>query len=183
MKNQNTIQSDIKKMRKNKQFLAILILLFIGLFFWVIVSLVTSQTSEKISPELTKLSAPLTPALDIATLEQIEQKRAYTPQELSQFTIYKVLTTRDGRSQRIVPIEVTIDDIEPQDDSSIQNQESESGTRSLLQQLDDEQDQSDESQSATDSGESAFQGEESTPTPTSSPQPSESPQTGFGSQL
>lgn len=160
-------------MRKDKQFLAILILLFVGLLFWVLVSLITSQTSEKISPELNQLAAPLTPVIDTSTLDLIEEKRVYSPQELSQFTIYKILTTRDGRSQRIVPLEVTIEDLEPQEEREAAEPTT---TRSLLQQLDEEE----ESQQEEDEG-SEFQIPESE---LNGPSPSpESAQTGLGAQL
>lgn len=136
MTKQDTVKKDIKKLRQNKQFLAMLILLFVIMLFWIIISLISSQTSEKISPELQKLSKALTPAIDTIVFEDIAQKRQYSESELSAFTIFKVLTSRDGRTQRVVPLEVTIDDIEgSQDSNATTNSQTQSGTQnSLLQQ-------------------------------------------------
>lgn len=136
MTKQETVKQDIKKLRQNKQFLAILVLLFVIMLFWIIISLITSQTSEKISPELQKLSKTLTPVIDTSVFEEITRKRQYTESELSAFTIFKVLTSRDGRTQRVVPLEVTIEDIDStQDSDSTSNSQSQSETQdSLLQQ-------------------------------------------------
>ena len=112
MTQQATIQRDLKKLRQNKQFLAILILLFVVLLFWVTISLITSQTTEKISPELQKLSQPLTPVIDKKIFERISTKRKYSEQELSGFTIFKVLVSKDGRNEKVVPIEVMTEDLE-----------------------------------------------------------------------
>jgi hypothetical protein len=115
MTKDNTIKKDIKKLRKNKLFLTIMVLLFVSMLFWIIISLIGSQTSEKVSKELTLISKPLTPVIDKEIFNTIEQKRVYSQEELSGFTIYKVITSRDGRSESVVPIEVTIDDLEPKE--------------------------------------------------------------------
>ncbi len=113
MTQQDVIKRDIKKLQQSKQFLAILILLFVALLFWIIVSLISSQTTEKISPELQRLAKPLTPVIDTQVFERITAKRQYSNDELSSFTIYKVLVSKDGRTERVVPLEVTSDDLEP----------------------------------------------------------------------
>lgn len=114
MKTEQTIKKDIKKLQQNKQFLTIMILLFVSLLFWIIISLISSQTTKKISPELQKLSKPLTPVIDTDVFDVISQKKEYSQDELSAFTIFKVLLSRDGKTERVVPIEVTIDDLEPE---------------------------------------------------------------------
>lgn len=110
---QKTIIGDIRKIQKNRQALAILILFFVSIIFWVSVSLIASQTTEKISTELTDLAKPLTPTIDTEVFAEIEAKKTYTQDELSSFTIYKALTSKDGKSDRIVPLEVSIEDLEP----------------------------------------------------------------------
>jgi hypothetical protein len=111
----NSITHDIKKLRQNKQFLSIMVLLFVVLLFWITVSLITSQATEKISPELQKISTPLVPVIDVTIFDKISAKRLYSEDDLSAFTIFKVLSSRDGKSERVVPIEVTIDDLEPKE--------------------------------------------------------------------
>lgn len=113
MTNQHTFKDDLKKIQQSKQLLTIFILLFVALLFWIIISLVTSQTTEKISPELQKLAKPLTPTVDTSILEKISGKIKYSDDELSTFTIFKILTSRDGKTEKVVPLEVSIEDLEP----------------------------------------------------------------------
>lgn len=113
MKKEENIKKDIKKLRTNKQFLTILILLFVSILFWVIIGLISSQSKEEVSKELTTLAKPLVPSIDKDTLLKIEEKHSYSDQDLSSFTIYKILTTRDGKTEKVVPLEITIDDIDP----------------------------------------------------------------------
>lgn len=110
---QKTILSDIRKIQKNRQALAIFILFFVSIIFWVFISLIASQTSEKISPELIELAKPLSPTIDTEIFKEIEAKKTYTQDELASFTIYKALTSKDGKVDRIVPLEVSIEDLEP----------------------------------------------------------------------
>lgn len=147
MKQEDTIKKDIKKLQQSKQFLTIMVLLFVVLFFWVTVSLITSQTSERVDPQLQVLSQPLTPVIDTEVFDTIAQKREYSQSELSAFTIFKVLVTRDGRTQRVVPLEITIEDLEPSESapessgSLLQEevaQSEEESTNTLLFDLSDE---------------------------------------------
>lgn len=128
---EKTVKSDIKKLRKNRQFLTILILLFVSVLFWIFVSILSSQKKEAISPELKLLSKPLTPNIDIATVEKIEQKSSYSQSDLSSFTIYKILSSRDGKNERVVPLEVTSEDLEPKENPAPTQQPR--GLGSLLQ--------------------------------------------------
>jgi hypothetical protein len=107
------VKKDLAKLRANKQFLTILVLLFVSVLFWITVSLISSQSKEEISNELTLLSKPLTPNIDKETLLRIKDKYSYSKEELSAFTIYKILTTRDGKTDKIVPLEITVEDIDP----------------------------------------------------------------------
>lgn len=113
MQKEKNIRDDFKSLRTNRQFLTILILLFIASFFWIFISLLSSQSKTEVSKELTLLARPLIPTIDKEALQKIEKKRSYSADELSYFTIYKLLTTRDGRTEMIVPLDVTIDDIDP----------------------------------------------------------------------
>lgn len=114
MKKELTIKNEIKKIQTSKQLLTIMILLFVSLLFWVVISLITSQTSEKISPELQTIAKPLTPVIDDTAFDSIERRKEYTQDELSTFTIFKVLLSRDGKTEKVVPLEVTINDLEPE---------------------------------------------------------------------
>lgn len=175
MTNHNSIKKDIKKLQQNKQFLAIMILLFVSLLFWITVSLISSQTTEKVSSELKLISKQLTPVIDSSIFQAISEKKEYSEEELSGFTIYKVITSRDGRTETVVPIEVTIDDLEPQEQTL-----KEKSTKSLLEDIVTENE-------ATASGQPTSEGEFETtnpsPTPEASPEFSDPEQSSLGSQL
>ncbi|MBU0974855.1 hypothetical protein KKD03_04100 [Patescibacteria group bacterium] len=109
----NQIKKDFQKLKTNRQFLTILILLFVSVLFWIVISLISSQTNDEISKELTALAMPLTPSFDRDELLKIQEKHSYSEQELSSFIIYKILTSRDGKTEKVVPLEVTIDDLDP----------------------------------------------------------------------
>ena len=171
MTNDNTIKQDIKKLKQNKLFLTIFILLFVSMLFWIIVSLVSSQSTEKISSELTLIAKPLTPVIDTDVFTQIEEKRIYSEDELSSFTIYKVIVSRDGRTQTVVPIEVTIDDLEPKED-----QNSRQPTRSLLNDAvtQEEEERSEPTQIEEPTPEPTNPPSESSDSPSETSSPSES---------
>ncbi len=113
MTSKSKISKDFQKLKTNRQFLTILVLLFVSVLFWITISLISSQSKEEVSKELTALSKPLTPTFDKEILEKIKAKHSYSKEELSSFVIYKVLTTRNGKTEKVVPLEVTIDDIDP----------------------------------------------------------------------
>ncbi len=109
------IRKDFQKLKTNRQFLTILILLFVSILFWITISLISSQSNEEISKELTALAKPLTPNFDRDELLKIQEKHSYSEEELSSFVIFKILSSRDGKTEKVVPLEVTIDDIDPKD--------------------------------------------------------------------
>lgn len=89
-------------------------MLYIGMFslvtvmVWVAVNLFQSQKSTQISAELKKKALPLTPSLNQQVIQQIEDKRGFTTEELANFPIYKLILNRDGGEDL-----VTIDIPEP----------------------------------------------------------------------
>ena len=123
MQKNTSVKEEVSKLKKNRQFLVVAIFLFIGVFFWIAVTLFNSQTQDKISPELLTLAKPLNPNLQIEVLNSIEAKRQYSAAELSSFVIYKILTDRSGKGQRIVPIEVMQTDLEEQTAASALEEE------------------------------------------------------------
>lgn len=122
---------DLKKIQKNKQFLSILILLFVAVIFWISGSLYRSQSRTEVSAELTKLARPLNPTIDRTIFDEVQRKKSYTDEELNNFQIYKVLTTRDGKTEVVVPINTTLDDLPSVQNNS--NNLDENSENSLLQ--------------------------------------------------
>mgnify|MGYP006921601114 CR=1 FL=1 len=86
---ENTLlQDQLKNLKKRKEILIILLFLFVIVIFWIGLSLFSSQQKLGITPEQKKLSQPLTPNIDVTTLEKIEKKKKYTDYELQNFPIY-----------------------------------------------------------------------------------------------
>lgn len=94
----NNIQAEFKALQDNQKVLTIMIFSLITVVVWVILSLVRSQRSETIDPELTALSQPLNPSINTEVLTEIEQKRAYSEAELRDFPIYIRRTTETAVS-------------------------------------------------------------------------------------
>ena len=101
----NLLQEQLKKLKQRKELLVILLFLFVIIIFWIGLGLFSSQQKLGITPEQKKMSQPLTPNIDITTLEKLEQKKKYSDYELQDFPIYmlyqdgaeiKKINVRDG---------------------------------------------------------------------------------------
>ena len=92
----NQLQDQLKKLKQRKELLVILIFFFVIVIFWISIGLFTSQQKLGITPEQKKLSLPLTPNIDVATLEKLEQKKKYTDYELADFPIYVLYQDGEG---------------------------------------------------------------------------------------
>ncbi len=84
------LQDQLKGLKKRKEILVILIFLFVIVIFWIGLSLFSSQEKLGITPEQKKMSQPLTPNLNVATLEKLEQKKKYSEFELKNFPVYSL---------------------------------------------------------------------------------------------
>ncbi|PIR61563.1 MAG: hypothetical protein COY81_03335 [Candidatus Pacebacteria bacterium CG_4_10_14_0_8_um_filter_43_12] len=99
-----TFSKEMNHLKANQQILTILVLLFISMIFWIIVSLFSSQTSSKISPDIKKLAKPLTPTLSVEALDTLESKQAISDQDLASFPIFVIQTDSTTQTQRIVEL-------------------------------------------------------------------------------
>lgn len=106
-------------LRVKQRVLYLLIFSFVTVLVWVGGSLFSSQSKSGISPELKNLAKPLNPVINVELIREIGQKKHFTNQELESFQIYKLLKSKDGRAQRIIPIDSNEDDflVSPLDDS------------------------------------------------------------------
>ncbi len=111
---EKTFENQLQKLKRNQKMLIIIILLFVLILIWTFISLFTSQKTEVTSPELVRLAAPLSPSLDTDTLENLQTQRSFTEEELSDFPIFKILVSADGRAESVVPIQTTIEEFEQQ---------------------------------------------------------------------
>lgn len=104
---QPSLAQELQNLQKNRQFLAIMVLLFVCVMFWTGITLFASQRSTKLDEHLVKLAEPLNPTLDEAVISQIEAKQYSSSEELTSFPIYKIILTTEG--DKIVPIDTPED--------------------------------------------------------------------------
>jgi hypothetical protein len=96
-------QTQLKNLRLRKEVLVIMLFLLVIAVFWIGLSIFTSQRQTGISPEQQQLAQPLTPVLDTAVIDRLEQKRMYGPEELTDFPIFVVEAPQDP-SQFVAPL-------------------------------------------------------------------------------
>jgi len=92
-------------LRIKQQALYILIFSFVTVLVWVGGSLFSSQSKSGISSDLQSLSESLNPVINIELVKEIGQRKYFTDEELGFFEIYKLIKSKDGRTQRIVLID------------------------------------------------------------------------------
>lgn len=78
---------------------------------WVGVSLFRSQQRTGIPIELQNLAKPLNPNINTQVIERIEKKRGYSPSELANFPVYRLIRLKNG--QDVVSTELPQEDEEP----------------------------------------------------------------------
>ncbi|HCR81718.1 MAG: hypothetical protein UX28_C0001G0080 [Candidatus Pacebacteria bacterium GW2011_GWA1_46_10] len=86
------IQSQFKRLQQRKELLVILLFLFVIIIFWIALSVLSSQQTVGITTEQKALSAPLSPNLNRAVIEKLEQKKGYSLEELADFPVHTIQT-------------------------------------------------------------------------------------------
>jgi hypothetical protein len=81
-----------------------LVFTFVTVLVWVATSLLISQKKTGIDKELLNLSKPLIPNINEEIISEIESKKSYAQQELSNFPIYVVVKSLDGREQKVTTL-------------------------------------------------------------------------------
>ncbi len=109
----NSLTNQLKNLQQSQQLLAIAILFLVVVFSWVFIEMFTEQQKSTISPALTKAALPLTPTLDLKTIDSLESKHYFSSDELASFPIYKFISTENGKESIIVPITVFAEDLVP----------------------------------------------------------------------
>lgn len=89
------VQKQLSALRLSQQVLIILIFSLVTIVIWIGLSIFSSQKKTAISAESQSLATPLNPSLNLQVLDQIEQKRVYTPNELADFPIYLLILEAD----------------------------------------------------------------------------------------
>lgn len=101
-----TIEYELKTLHYKQQLLAILIFSLVCVGLWVIVSVARSQQTTKIDPELQRLARPLNPNINESVLQQLEQKRQFTENELRTFPIYRIVEADQNTVTSPQPIQI-----------------------------------------------------------------------------
>lgn len=105
---QRSFSKELSKLRRNQQILTILVLLFVTMAVWILVSLASSQRTSKITPEVKQMALPLTPTLDTTAIDKLESKVTYTEEELSTFPINVIYTDPRSQQETVVPLGTTV---------------------------------------------------------------------------
>lgn len=89
-------QTQLAKLRLRKEVLIIMVFVLVIAVLWIGLSVFSSQQQTGITPEQRQLAQPLTPVLDLAVIERLEQKRVYGSEELSNFPLFVVEAERNS---------------------------------------------------------------------------------------
>lgn len=109
---QNSFSKDLKRLQQNQQFLTIVVLLFVCMIFWLVISLFSTTQEKQTDAMLIQLAKPLNPTIDRDTFSLLEERQSYSKQELESFPIYKFAKIDRSTEQIIVPITTTEAEIE-----------------------------------------------------------------------
>ncbi len=96
------MKSQLSQLQKKQTLLRIFIFTLVTIIVWVGVTLLRTQRETGIRPELNRKAEALNPNVSAETLDQIEQKRAFSDAELSDFPIYSIVTLKTGEQQLVV---------------------------------------------------------------------------------
>ena len=109
---QNSFSKDLKHLQKNQQFLTIVVLLFVCMIFWLVISLFSTSQEKQTDASLLQLAKPLNPTIDRDVFSLLEKRQSYSKQDLESFPIYKFAKISRSTEQIIVPITTTEAEIE-----------------------------------------------------------------------
>lgn len=86
----------LQSLYSQQNFLRLLIFSFVTVVIWIGGSIVMSQQRPQISLELQQLALPLNPRIDLEVIGRIEQKKAYSDEELNRFPFYLLKQDNTG---------------------------------------------------------------------------------------
>lgn len=86
----------LQTLQHQQIFLRILLFSFTTVIIWLAFSIFLSQHRTEISPELQQLAIPLNPNIHLDVIDQIQQKRTFTDQELQDFPITRIVHNPNG---------------------------------------------------------------------------------------
>ncbi len=104
MKN-NDLQRQLSKLRRNKKLLWLGVLFLVLIILWILVSIFATSKTSSISPELRELAKSFVPRLESKVFEEISQQRAFTQEELNDFSIF--VFDQDEMTKESILVDIT----------------------------------------------------------------------------
>lgn len=126
-------------LKVKQQALYVMIFSFVTVTIWIGGSLLSSQKRTGIPPDMLELAKPLNPSINVTLLNEIEARQNYSDEELKFFQVYKIIKSKDGRIQQIVPIESPLEEI-PESDINLQTVQNQLNLLSPSTNLDEQLD-------------------------------------------
>lgn len=87
----NKEKTGLQKLQQNQAFLRALIFALVTIIIWVGFSIFHTQQTSGIPQELQDLAIPINPNIDESVIKRIEAKRTFSPSELSNFPINRLV--------------------------------------------------------------------------------------------
>jgi len=113
----------LSSLKIKQQALYVMIFSFVTVVVWISGSLFKSQRKTGIAPDLLELATPLSPTINVGLIDRIEESQNYSDQVLANFQIYRIIKSKDGRIQQVVPIESDLIEISEEEIQIISRQE------------------------------------------------------------
>lgn len=127
-------KNKLSNLKIKQQALYVMIFSFVTVLIWISGSLFKSQRKTGIAPDLLELATPLSPTINIDLIDSIEESVNYSDQALANFQIYRIIKSKDGRLQRVVPIESELIEISEEEIKVIIQENNPLPTPQLLNQ-------------------------------------------------
>lgn len=96
------MKTQLAQLQQKQTFLKIFIFTLVTVIIWIALTLFSTQQRTSITPQLLKMADALNPNINESVLVEIEQKRAFSPEELNDFPIYTIMTNKQGEQELVV---------------------------------------------------------------------------------
>ena len=101
----NSTLDQLKKLQKNRIYLAMFVFLVVISIVWVMFSITISNVREQVDPKIISLSKMFAPVIDQEVFQIISEKNSYSDEELKLFPIYKIVFDKSLRKEKVVLID------------------------------------------------------------------------------
>ena len=96
------MKTQLSHLQQKQTFLKIFIFTFVTVMIWVGLTLFRTQQRPGITPLQQKMAEPLNPNINAEVFDLVEQKKFYSPEELTDFPIYALVTVKGGEKELVV---------------------------------------------------------------------------------